>query len=191
MLNKGYIGSIGDDLPSLIPLLFALLIFFSVFSFTLNLFNEKKALFEREFELMRIADSMKYDGYINGFEEYLLDSYGNPLEDSYGNIILLPNTFTSLCGSVSVTRTKFRAGLTNHLTAPELYLNEGIKFDLFGDIFYSDELGNEFVCSNTSFDDFESLKSKKSPNMIVRLYPVVLDEKKVIKPMHLVVVSWQ
>jgi hypothetical protein len=173
--EKGYIGSIGDDLPSLIPLLFALLIFFTVFSFTLNIFNEKKTAFEKEFELMQIADSLKYDGYINGFNE--LSESGD----------LLPNTFLALCNSVSVLRTKFRAGLTNNLTAPE---QSNFEFNLFGDdLFYSSN-GNEFVCSNADESDFFALDSKRNPNMRVRIYPVVLDEEKVVKPMHLVVVSW-
>lgn len=172
MLEKGYLGSIGDDLPSLIPLLFALLIFFSVFSFTLNIFNENKILFEKEFELIQIADSLKYDGYINGFNE----------TDLRNN--LLPNTFTALCNSVSITRTNFRAGLTNFLTAPEE--NNSATFDLFNPLlFYEGE-----VCTNADGDDFFALKSKRNPNMRVRIYPVVLDENKIVKPMHLVVVVW-
>ncbi len=181
--EKGYLGSIGDDLPSLIPLLFALLIFFSVFSFTLNLFNEKKKVFEKEFELMRIADALKYDGYINGYDERLNNC------DS-GSNCLLPNTFSALCSSVSVTRTKFYAGLTNFLTAPEQH--NGSSFDLFGDdLFYeSNNNNNKFVCSNVFRDDFVALKNKRDPNMVVRIYPVVLDEDFIVKPMHLVVVAW-
>ena len=40
-MKKGFIGPIGDDLPSILAILLALGLFFSAVTFTLNIYNEK------------------------------------------------------------------------------------------------------------------------------------------------------
>jgi hypothetical protein len=174
--QKGYIGSIGDDLPSLVPLLFGLMMFFAVFSFTLDLFNEKKLLFDREFEVMRIADGLRYNGYI--VELYSDDS--------------TIASFNNLCSSLIVSRVKYVAGLTNYLTAP---LESGVpeSFDVFSQELYYEGDGSGIgsnLCSNVEFDEFQNVKRKLNTDLIIRIYPVVLEENRVAKPMHLVVVAW-
>jgi len=41
-MKKGFIGPIGDDLPSIISIMLALGIFFSAITYTLDIYNQKK-----------------------------------------------------------------------------------------------------------------------------------------------------
>lgn len=180
--ENGYIGSIGDDLPSLIPLLFALMMFFGIFTFTLDTFNQKKELFDREFEAMRIADTLRYNGYITRSN---LSSSGSPSN---------PSSFDSLCASLIVSRLNYFAGLTNRFTAPERYSGSGeapeIDFLIRGNYYSAED--EEYICTNLENPgDLQELKQKKGAEIIVKIYPVVLEESQVVKPMHLVVIVWK
>lgn len=68
--RRGYIGPIGDDLPSLIPLIFALAVFFATFSNTLNTFEKKNALFDLDLEVFKIARIMRGNGFYTGVESF-------------------------------------------------------------------------------------------------------------------------
>ena len=57
--QRGFIGSIGDDIPSLIPLTFALVIFFAAFAFAFNAFDQKQNDFDQKFALLRIGQTLK------------------------------------------------------------------------------------------------------------------------------------
>lgn len=56
-MNKGFIGSIGDDLPSLIPLFFALMIFFAGLAFVFTSINEKNSQMNIYLDSLTIAKS--------------------------------------------------------------------------------------------------------------------------------------
>lgn len=62
--KRGFIGPIGDDLPSLVPIVVALLLFFSVFGFTLNSFNAKNDLIKKQTDFTSVARSLKGDSLI-------------------------------------------------------------------------------------------------------------------------------
>lgn len=68
--SRGYIGPIGDDLPSLIPLIFALAVFFATFSNTLGTFEKKNALFDLDLEVFKIARVLRGNGYYTGVEAF-------------------------------------------------------------------------------------------------------------------------
>jgi hypothetical protein len=59
--RKGFIGAIGDDLPSLIPIVFALLIFFTVFTTTLNVYNSANSNVATEMGMLSVARTLKGD----------------------------------------------------------------------------------------------------------------------------------
>jgi len=68
--EKGFIGAIGDDLPSLIPIIIALLLFFTIFSITLNTYNEKNALLRKNISLMNISRELKGNSLIYSVEQF-------------------------------------------------------------------------------------------------------------------------
>ncbi|MDO8537665.1 MAG: hypothetical protein Q7S21_02165 [archaeon] len=89
MLNrKGFLGPIGDDLPSLIPLVFALTIFFAVFYLTFNTFNERTQDFDNDTSAVQISAALRGTGFIASSED-----------------------FTKLCGNINVTRLDYFAGI--------------------------------------------------------------------------------
>lgn len=62
--EKGFIGPIGDDLPSLVPIVVALLLFFSIFALTLNTYNTKNDEIRKQTEMTSVARELKGDSLI-------------------------------------------------------------------------------------------------------------------------------
>ncbi|MEK6941411.1 MAG: hypothetical protein AABW85_00965, partial [archaeon] len=101
MLEKGFLGPIGDDLPSLIPLLFALLVFFSTFSFSFGVFNTENTSFQEDIAVLNVSRILKGTNYITSY-----------------------NDFAQKCASINISNTKFIARVTNYFTAPDAYAQD-------------------------------------------------------------------
>lgn len=69
--KKGFIGSIGDDLPSLIPIFLGLVVFFSVFLNVFNDYNTKNSLFNLNQEAIEISMQLKSDPVIIDYEHFI------------------------------------------------------------------------------------------------------------------------
>lgn len=184
MLEKGFLGPIGDDLPSLIPLLFALLIFFSTFSFSFSVFNEENISFDVDLAVLNISRILKGTSYVTGYSDFL-----------------------DKCSSINITSVNYRAGITNLFTAPNFY-PEGVENPIdptdlprsYEVEFFLGETGEKFECTNIPpgvTPDFSDLTDPalgeyfQFKNVITKIYPIVVEDKKVVKPMHLVVVAWR
>ncbi|MAG22340.1 MAG: hypothetical protein CL943_03505 [Candidatus Diapherotrites archaeon] len=168
--KKGFLGPIGDDLPSLIPLVFALTIFFYIFTFTWNTFDEKNRSFDNDISILRVSSILKGNSYIPNY-----------------------STFVERCNEAnSVKRISFKAGLL------PLYVRrdnsfEGIDIEEL-DFFSDPETGDTYVCSNT--DEEPVLGTHE---ILVRFFPVALERDYrdedgrhfFVKPMLLVVIAWQ
>lgn len=70
MFQKGFIGPIGDDLPSLIPIVTGLVIFFSIFVLTLNTYNEKNDYLQRQIDMTSVARDLKGDSLILSWDQF-------------------------------------------------------------------------------------------------------------------------
>ncbi|MFA6268938.1 MAG: hypothetical protein WCW13_02400 [archaeon] len=68
--SKGFIGPIGDDLPSLIPIVVSLVLFFTIFALTLNTFNSKNLYIEKQMNLTSVAREIKGDSLILSIEDF-------------------------------------------------------------------------------------------------------------------------
>src|SRR3989344_5883926 len=79
MLNKGFIGPVGDDLPSLIPLLFGLVMFFSTFTIAFNAFDSRNAEFDNDIAVMRVSRILQSNSYIYSYKNFreLCDTIGD------------------------------------------------------------------------------------------------------------------
>jgi hypothetical protein len=62
--SKGFIGPIGDDLPSLIPIMVALIVFFTIFATTLATFNSKNSIINKQVEMTSVARELKGDSLL-------------------------------------------------------------------------------------------------------------------------------
>ena len=166
--KKGFIGPIGDDLPSLIPLVFALMMFFYVFTSTWNIFDQRSRVFDDRIEALRVSNFLKGNYYLQNVEE-----------------------FNQKCTEAkSVNRIKFFAGLLPLSTGPGQEFS-GISLGSLEDDFFGEGEG-KFLCSNV-----EEAPRADTPGMVIRSFPVALEFQNAstglfyVRPMLLVVVTWR
>ncbi|VVB74805.1 Uncharacterised protein [uncultured archaeon] len=69
--RRGFIGPIGDDLPSLVPLVISLLLFFSIFTLTLNTYNTKNFFINKQIEMTSAAREIKGDSLILNMDQFM------------------------------------------------------------------------------------------------------------------------
>jgi hypothetical protein len=69
--KKGFIGAIGDDLPSLIPIFIGLMIFFAVFLNVFNDYNAKNKMYGLNQEAIEISMQLKSDPVIISRDHFL------------------------------------------------------------------------------------------------------------------------
>ena len=169
--EKGFLGPIGDDLPSLIPLLFALMIFFYVFTITWTAFDERGRAFNDALSAMRVGNTLKGNNYLRGLE-----------------------TFQERCNEAqSLKRIKFMAGLLPLSVGPPGIPGEkfeGIDIETLESDFF--DFGGTFICTNT-----DERPEEISTYPITRSFPIALEFKNdttgvfYVRPMLLVVVTWR
>jgi len=190
MGSKGFLGPIGDDLPSLIPLILALVFFFGTFTFAFNVFNEKNADFQADLTVMNIARALKGTSLISSTDD-----------------------FEKGCKSLNVTGLRFRAVITNIYSAREAYPYGDIDnpepppqnaYNIKEFITQTNpETGSPedypLICDNISgteiagqISDEESAENYfRRREQLVRIYPVAVQHNGVVYPMHLVVMAWR
>lgn len=184
MLEKGFLGPIGDDLPSLIPLLFALLVFFSTFSFSFGVFNTENTSFQEDIGVLNVSRILKGTNYITSYDD-----------------------FVQKCASINISNIKYKALITNYFTAHDAYekqySGEEQRFYDLKPFMASDPNGNSdstktFECDNRNIpqDEIDRIKSPSAKdyfsgkNVGVKIYPLVVEDNRIVKPMHLVVTAW-
>jgi len=71
MNKKGYIGAIGDDLPSLIPIFLGITIFFAVFLNTYNVYRNNTDLYSLRNDAINISGIMKEEPLISDQNQFV------------------------------------------------------------------------------------------------------------------------
>jgi len=175
VLERGFIGPIGDDLPSLIPLLFGLVMFFSTFTLTFNTFDDRNVQFDDDISIMRISRTLQSNSYIFSHKNFEL-----------------------LCSEIGIVNLDFVAGITEQGTRGEDGVVVGSIFEV--EFFKNSE--GEFMCTNVPLDEatltdparvenFLPLEVAVDRKVVSRIFPIVVEDNKVVKPMHLVVIAWK
>jgi hypothetical protein len=163
--KKGFIGPIGDDLPSLIPLIFSLVIFFATFNQTFMIYRSTASRFELVLDALRISNALRGDKYINDFQE-----------------------FEQLCNNVNPIGLFFKAGLvdlTEYHKPIDIYkfVNENEGAYKSGD--------KLFVCP-ADLDERITPNSLVMVNMLPVAYQdTEVASGLAVRPMLLVVVVWR
>lgn len=167
---RGFLGPLGDDLPSLIPLIFALIIFFSAFTSAFNTFDKRNSAFQAELEVSSIASAMRADSYIGGYDG-----------------------FQERCKRITASDVKYKIGI---IELP-LRVDDGVStINPLNPDFYSFPSGDDkFECRKN-----DTYPTENSRNIIVRVYPIALELKDdtktlitsgfIVRPMLLVVITW-
>jgi hypothetical protein len=201
--GKGFLGPIGDDLPSLVPLLIALIIFFSTFTFTFNVFSSRSSDFRADIDSLNVTRMLRSNSYVTGY----------------------PN-FNSLCSSITVSGTKYYAFVTENIAKgatiegetipsysdffkPETHFDSCEECTIDGSEPQGANCGDlssrfnvdwcesdnqccgEFVCTNIPDDELGYYKNNKDFRMNSKIQPIIIEFEKVARPMHLVVITWQ
>ena len=169
MLNKkGYLGSIGDDLPSLIPLTFALLVFFASLGFTFNQFDLRQEKFDQKLLKLKIGSTLKGDSLINDYDQ-----------------------FETACRTLNITSFKFRAAIYNMGDYSSGYK----RIKLFEDSEPEDVAemiefeGQPFLCANSDQSLFFTNLAAQQPENV--MYPVAVNLDGDVKTGMLVVTVWR
>jgi len=173
--KKGFIGAIGDDLPSLIPIFLGLIIFFAVFLSTYNTYKTSTGLYSLEQEAISISMNLKSE----------------PLIPDY-------NLFMKTCNKVS-TNKKWNAFIidlpldinsqeTLSINNPDnIYQNQIKEFpitNLSGAITYK-----KYICDDNLENLTELLNiSDSTTKKITYLYPITLQDGRYAKPARLYVI---
>lgn len=169
MLNKkGYIGAIGDDLPSLIPIFLGITIFFAVFLSTYNVYRNNTDLYSVKNDAINISGIIKED----------------PLFSDY-------NSFKRTCNKVD-TKYNWSAFVTPlDLNSENYEVLKADKLDAEKLIKHweSPETGKEFYCGNKDLEELKTVLQTK--DTIVYRYPVTVQQEFYVEPAWLYVVVWR
>ena len=159
--EKGFLGPIGDDLPSLIPLIFALMIFFASFSFTFNIFDKRNEYFENSLTVLKISSTL-----------------GN----AAGSYISSIDEFDQLCQTLNVKRVRYWAFLAK--------LDADIDIEEIDDMLFEHSLTNDFyICKNT--DDRPTYLTRNiSVRLVPVAVEISDDDTFYVQPVLLVVIAW-
>lgn len=188
MSQRGFIGSIGDDIPSLIPLTFALVIFFSAFAFAFNAFDQKQTDFDQKFALLRIGQTLKGDNLIENYAKW-----------------------ETLCKNVEVKNFKYRAVVFKIITGTDKFSDFQFFKEMQGTSLCTNaNLGTncqppifqyglnqngpdqKLVCESSPLDPEELLlENAPSYNLLRINFPVAINDNGVIRPAVLAVAVWK
>ena len=169
---KGFLGPIGDDLPSLIPLLFGLAIFFSSFTFAYQAFDAENANFKYAIKSMDLAKTVKSDSFISGYADF---------RTSCNNISVSGISYKVLLFRDFIKIKEDSASSTNPLSMDTYGIVTGATLGSIEDqviiqanqaeiIGVDTDFKTSYICSNVSNDGLATVGKIKKFD--VRLFPV-------------------
>jgi hypothetical protein len=182
-------GPIGDDLPSLIPLVISLLIFFMVFSNTLTVYNQKNVDIRQQIDMTQIARIVKEDSLIlsaDKFEENCNKSKLNMSNYNYILSIYSVERFDELTNSSS-----------DSLINDFVFNSQNYGSDFSDDILRDSEIDKPFLCHYRRAGSFAFSESQRE--YLIRFYPVAVQLKRdiggveyfIIEPAIMGMVIWR
>jgi len=198
--KKGFIGSIGDDLPSLIPLFFALMIFFAALAFAFTTISEKNATINTYIDSLTIAKTALSDGSFASLSEFQntgkdLVSMSNYL---YG-LIYIPKGSSDF-DFEELLRQNIKDVFIQACNQGALKFNDSLvltKKGISNTAYCDDEnLGSYFFVANSNVkneleqSDFDLLEQLKHKKYFYYLYPVTLLTPIGYKVVYLLVLVW-
>lgn len=182
--QRGYLGPIGDDIPSLIPIIVGLITFFGAFTYTLNEYNHRTQTFAADRDSLIIANALKGDSYLSNYTE-----------------------FAKACNGLRVRGLDYFAGVIDSKqweAIAEQSTDESVnKLSLIADNLYpiADPLypeGNqELVCHHGLVDEGDVPDSDdlalilNNRQFIVLSFPVAVESPLAVVPATLVVITWR
>ncbi len=178
--QKGYIGAIGDDLPSLIPLFLGIVLFFAVFINTYNVYTQNTSLYSSQNEALRIALILKEEPVIISHDFY--NNLCNKVDTTYKWTAFLVdvdlNSSNNRSLSIATLKQEFEnddLGITEQSISYEQLPGEDPK---------------QFLCGD--YEDFLNLSTSRTPvNVINYMFPITRQQEVNTIPVKLYVVVWE
>lgn len=176
---KGYLGPIGDDIPSLIPILVGLVTFFAAFTFTLNEYNARTASFNADRDTLVISNALKGDSYIATFPEFDSACKGLRVRGlNYAAGVVESSAWETIAQEAAASELPRLAEMTDHIYMMEgkpLSCAAGIPPLVDGLDEHTDALVE--VLQNRPF--------------VVLAFPLALQVEYAVVPATLVVITWR
>ena len=167
---KGFLGPIGDDLPSLIPILFGLAIFFSSFTFAYQAFDAENANFKYAINAMDLAKTVKSDSFISGYADFK-NSCNNISVSGISYKVLLFRDFIEIknnSGGNPLSMDTY--GIVTGATLEGIEGQVIIQADQAEITGVDTDFKTSYICSNVSKDGLATVGKIKKFD--VRLFPV-------------------
>jgi hypothetical protein len=166
MNKKGYIGAIGDDLPSLIPLFVGLTVFFAVFLNTYNVYRDNTDLYSLRNDAINISGIMK--------EEPLIADQ---------------NQFIKSCSRVN-TKYNWNAFVTPFDLNADNYRGLDVS-DLNSDVLLKhwEETNSKLICNSAELDKLQTALENK--DVTIFKYPITVQQKFFAEPAWLYIAVWK
>ncbi|MFH0970710.1 MAG: hypothetical protein V1776_04605 [Candidatus Diapherotrites archaeon] len=172
--SRGYLGPIGDDIPSLIPILVGLITFFAAFTFTLNEYNARATSFSADRDTLIVANALKGDSYIATPNEFENACKGLRIRGlNYAAGIVESSEWEKIKKEAEDTGLPNLGVMANHFFAMQgksLQCSAGIESPLT-------ELGLSDIIQNRSF--------------VVLSFPLAIQVDYAVVPATLVVMTWR
>jgi len=191
MNKKGFIGSIGDDFPSLIPLFFAVLIFFSSLGYSFTTMNDRNDYINTYVDSLKIAKTALGKGNYSSYEDFMQTQESIITTSNYvvGLVYIDKNIFDEY--TVSFEELDYDTFIRHELG--ELVLFEDRKLpDPDGDseqvyLHYSSSLQDDFEKNGKGINITDTAKLNK---VFSYVYPVGLMTSKGVLAAYLIVLVW-
>ncbi|MDD4983874.1 MAG: hypothetical protein PHH82_03500 [Candidatus ainarchaeum sp.] len=189
--KKGFIGAIGDDLPSLVPIFFSLLIFFGTLSFVFVTLGDRNAYLEKYFESISVSKEILGSSFYSGYTDFDMRVKGVNTTEKYAvGLIYNPE----LLGNNIFDKDYFIQSFDNlGIEEFQIPIDDVDFFCTVDDsICNSNSDKNYFVFSNDP--DFENSIELdiifKNNQPLTYLYPVTLSTSKGVFGVYLYLIVW-
>mgnify|MGYP001611825270 CR=1 FL=1 len=173
---KGYLGPIGDDIPSLIPIVVGLITFFAAFTFTLNEYNQRSQSFSADRDALIIANTLKGDSYLSNFPE-----------------------FDTACNGLHVRGLNYMAGIVESTQWSRIAKDAQANQDNPRLSFVVDHLhalnGQPLICAKgfeaVPVTSTELSQIMENNSFVILTFPLALETALAVVPATLVVIAWK
>ena len=186
-MEKGFIGAIGDDLPSLVPIVIALLLFFLVFGAALTTYNTQNSDLRERIETLSVARVLKGNSLLPNAAQF---------EENCAKAKLKPRPYSFVAAVFQADHPIDEIAAYNDggdiIGFSEEYM-KGRVTDPGDEAYDSDNPDREYFCQYLRVGAREFTGNE--PGYVIRFYPVAIQtrdskDRVIIMPGVMAMVIW-
>jgi hypothetical protein len=173
---KGYIGSIGDDLPSLIPLFLGIVLFFAVFINTYNVYTQSTSLYNMQDEALRIALILKEEPVIIDHNFFI--DVCKKVDTTYNWTAFITDIDLNASKNMPINLQKLKQEKDNEIE------NQSIAYEKLDE----EDDPKQFICGD--YNNFLNISEKRTSKIINYMFPLTRQQEVNSTPVKLYVIMW-